>query len=141
MTQNLNKRGTALTEPGRKEANSWYGKDQTKWSKIPSQRGRTPAHNRISVLPGLRGAARQNQPSSPLESWQLLLPDFVLEEIVDFTNKKDATARGKYKRFKRSRSSRTLLTATFVKDTNLDTEICNFSVQQREEEGQFFVLS
>ncbi|KAF2903079.1 hypothetical protein ILUMI_03113 [Ignelater luminosus] len=49
----------------------------------------------------------------------LLLPDSAVEEIVDFTNKKIATARGKYKRFKRSRSSRTLLTHTSVKDTDL----------------------
>ncbi|KAF2887619.1 hypothetical protein ILUMI_18554 [Ignelater luminosus] len=106
-------------EPGRNETNTWYGKDQTEWSKILSQRGRTPAHNIISVLPGLRGPACQNQSSSPLESWQLLLPDSVLEEIVNFANKKVATARGKYKRFKRSCSSRTLLTPTFVKDTDL----------------------
>ncbi|KAF2895265.1 hypothetical protein ILUMI_10914 [Ignelater luminosus] len=106
-------------EPGRNETNSWYGKDQTKWSKIPSQRDRTPAHNIISMLPRLRRPARQNQPSSYLESWQLLLPDSILEEIVDFTNKKVATAKGKYKRFKRSRSSRILLTTTFVKDADL----------------------
>ncbi|KAF2886617.1 hypothetical protein ILUMI_19556 [Ignelater luminosus] len=86
-------------EPGRNETNSWYGKDQTKWSKIPSQRGRIPAYNIISVLPGLRGPARQNQLFSPLESWQLLLSDSVLEEIVDVTNKKVATARGNPARF------------------------------------------
>ncbi|KAF2903123.1 hypothetical protein ILUMI_03064 [Ignelater luminosus] len=54
-----------------------------------------------------------------LELWQLLLSDYVLEEIADFTNKKVATVRGKHKRFKRSRSSRTLLTPIFVKGTDL----------------------
>ncbi|KAF2902785.1 hypothetical protein ILUMI_03401 [Ignelater luminosus] len=104
---------------GRKETNSWYGKDQTKWSKIPSQRSRTLAHSIIFVLLGFQRPAGQNQLSSPLELWQLLLPHSVLEEIVDFTNQKVETARGKNKRFKRSRSFRTLLTPTFVKDIAL----------------------
>ncbi|KAF2902786.1 hypothetical protein ILUMI_03402 [Ignelater luminosus] len=105
-----------ILRPRRKETNSWYGKYQTKWSKIPSQHSRTLAHSIIFVLLRFQRPARQNQLSSPLELWQLLLPDSVLEEIVDFTNKKVETARRENKRFKRSRSFRTLLTPTFVKD-------------------------
>ncbi|KAK5642791.1 hypothetical protein RI129_008958 [Pyrocoelia pectoralis] len=42
---------------------SWYGKDNTKWSKIPALRGRTPAHNLVTILPGLAGPARNDRPS------------------------------------------------------------------------------
>ncbi|XP_072378860.1 uncharacterized protein [Diabrotica undecimpunctata] len=37
--------------------NSWYGRDNFKWSKTPAIRGRTPAHNLVTILPRLAGPA------------------------------------------------------------------------------------
>nr|CAH7743551.1 unnamed protein product [Callosobruchus chinensis] len=41
-----------------------YGKDKTKWATDASVRGKIAAINIIKILPGLKGAAKQNKPNS-----------------------------------------------------------------------------
>ena len=39
----------------KRDHQAFYGKDRTKWSKIPKTRGRTTAKNIVVTLPGLKG--------------------------------------------------------------------------------------
>lgn len=75
-----------------REIPSWYAKDKTKWSKTAPTRGKTKQQNIIKVLPGLKGPARLDPPTSPLEAWRLLIPDSMIEKMVThkLKNKKHA---------------------------------------------------
>ncbi|KAK5642372.1 hypothetical protein RI129_008539 [Pyrocoelia pectoralis] len=84
----------------------WYGKDNTKWSKIPALRGRTTAHNLVTILPGLASPARNDRPSEPIHAWNLLITDEMKQKIVDFINLKIISTRKKYKKSKRFLGSR-----------------------------------
>lgn len=55
------------TEPLKRYHQTFYGKDQTKWSKIPPKRGKTVAKN-IIILPGLKGPAKEKPPISFLDA-------------------------------------------------------------------------
>ncbi|XP_054709139.1 piggyBac transposable element-derived protein 4-like [Uloborus diversus] len=66
--------------------NCYVGKDGTKWSKIKNRQNvRIPSHNVILKLPGNIGDAKKV--SSVLDSWQLLIDDSILLNIVACTNK------------------------------------------------------
>lgn len=49
---------------------SWYGNDQTQWSKIALTRRKTKQENLKNVLPCWKGPARQNPPPTVLEVWK-----------------------------------------------------------------------
>lgn len=77
------------------------GKNRTPfiWGKQkPKHRGRAPAHNIISHLPGLRNEAKALVPRdiNPLVLWKLLMPDSMVEKIVNFTNLQLETYRDKF---------------------------------------------
>ncbi|KAK9716820.1 Transposase IS4 [Popillia japonica] len=75
----------------------FYGKNRFKWAKNPPRRdGRTPAHNIVTHLPGLKGPARLANPQSPLQAWKLLFTDEILEIILDHTNAKITELSVKY---------------------------------------------
>ncbi|KAK9680428.1 hypothetical protein QE152_g39101 [Popillia japonica] len=61
-------------DQGASAASSYfYGKNRFKWAKNPPRRdGRTPAHNLVTHLPGLKGPAKLANPQSPLQAWKLL---------------------------------------------------------------------
>ncbi|KAG5861322.1 hypothetical protein JTB14_009350 [Gonioctena quinquepunctata] len=60
-----------------------------KWAQQAPVRGRERAENIHTILPGLKGPARENPPSeSPLQAWRLIISDDILAEIVINTNKK-----------------------------------------------------
>ncbi|KAG5879346.1 hypothetical protein JTB14_003591 [Gonioctena quinquepunctata] len=60
-----------------------------KWAQRAPVRGREWAENIHTILPGLKGPARENPPSeSPLQAWRLIFSDDILAEIVKNTNKK-----------------------------------------------------
>nr|CAI5828648.1 unnamed protein product [Callosobruchus analis] len=74
-----------------------YGKSRYKWSRDPPTRDRrTPAHNIVTHLPGLRGSARLTNPTTPLQAWQLLFTDEILEVILKHTNAKITELSAKY---------------------------------------------
>lgn len=102
--------------------NAWYGKDNTKWAKTPSIRGRTASYNIVTVLPGLIGAARNNRPSTPLEAWNVLPSEEMLQKIVTYTNIKIALCREKYATFKRRPQAKKKCKPAFTADTSL-TEV------------------
>lgn len=61
--------------------NYYYGKNRYKWAKNPPKRDvRTPAHNLVTHLPGLKGPARLRNPSTPYEAWQVLFTHEILDE-------------------------------------------------------------
>nr|CAI5863206.1 unnamed protein product [Callosobruchus analis] len=75
----------------------FYGKSRYKWSRDPPTRDRrTPAHNIVTHLPGLRGSARLTNPTTPLQAWQLLFTDEILEVILKHTNAKITELSAKY---------------------------------------------
>lgn len=110
------------SEPETREVSSWYGKDRTKWSKIAPTRRKTKAQNIIKVLPGLKGPACQNQPSTALEAWKYIITDSMISKIVTHTNSKIRTMQSKYKKFKKRHNSRSTFAPVFIDETN-KTEI------------------
>ncbi|KAJ8944236.1 hypothetical protein NQ314_009513, partial [Rhamnusium bicolor] len=96
----------------------WYGKDKTKWSKEAPSGRKTLSHNIITVLPGLKGPARQNRPTSPLEAWKLLFTDDMIQIIVQFTNIKIDEIKVNYSKFKTRRNSRRKYLPTFIQNTD-----------------------
>ncbi|XP_074035296.1 uncharacterized protein [Leptinotarsa decemlineata] len=60
-----------------------------KWSQQYPIRGRERAENIHTILPGLKGPARENPSSeSPLQAWRLIISDDILTEIATNPNKK-----------------------------------------------------
>ncbi|XP_050303727.1 piggyBac transposable element-derived protein 3-like [Anthonomus grandis grandis] len=98
---------------------SWYGKDNTKWSKTAGIRGRTPAHNLVTILPGLIGPARNNPPREPVYAWSLLIPNEMIQKLVDFTNLKITSTRENCKKSKRFAQSQTKFWPSFTENTNI----------------------
>lgn len=76
--------------------NSWYGKDNTKWSKPAAVRGKTPAYNLFIILLVLAGPARNNPPSEPVDAWSILITNKMIQKMIDFTNLKITLARQTY---------------------------------------------
>lgn len=69
------------------------------WGKQkPRLRGRAPAHNIISHLPGLRNEANAlvTRDINPLGLWKLLIPDSMIEKVVNYTNIHLETYRGNF---------------------------------------------
>lgn len=61
------------------------GKNGYKWSTdVPEKRGRHQARNLVTHLPGAKGAAKNI--TSPLEAWNLLVSNDILDFIVHHTN-------------------------------------------------------
>lgn len=79
-------------------SNTFYrGKNRFKWSKTPPSSSRIRSHNIITHLPGIVGPARDKQHMSPIESWQLLIPDEMIQTICTQTNQKIREYLEKYK--------------------------------------------
>lgn len=74
----------------------YRGKNRYIWSKIPPSNSRTRRHNIITYLPGLIGEIRDKTNMSPLESWQLLITDEIINIICIHTNKKITEFSEKY---------------------------------------------
>jgi Transposase IS4 len=83
------------------DESAWYGKDKTVWSKKPLTTGRTPSHNIVTSAPGLKGPARANPPKSPIDAWNLMVTDEMLDKILVHTNSKIQSTRSQYKQFTR----------------------------------------
>ncbi|XP_056639357.1 uncharacterized protein LOC130446872 [Diorhabda sublineata] len=66
-------------------SNSLYGKNRFKWSKTPP---RIRQHNIIEERVGLKGPALSKNEMSPIETWELLLTDDIIQLIVQYTNQK-----------------------------------------------------
>ncbi|KAG5870296.1 hypothetical protein JTB14_020370 [Gonioctena quinquepunctata] len=78
-----------------------------KWAQQAPVRGRERAKNIHTILPGLKGPARENPPSeSPLQAWRLIISDDILAEIVINTNKKIEVMKVNYSSFKTKHNSR-----------------------------------
>lgn len=71
--------------PKAKRLSILKGKSGYKWSSdVPEKRGRRQKRNLVSHLPGAKGAARNI--SSPVEAWNLLFSDEILNLVVIHTN-------------------------------------------------------
>ncbi|XP_045448241.1 piggyBac transposable element-derived protein 1-like [Melitaea cinxia] len=75
-------------EQQNREANAFYGKNRYKWAKAPPSQSRVRAHNIILHLPGLRGPAQAKNKMTPLDAWQCLFTDDILDLILEHTNEK-----------------------------------------------------
>lgn len=72
--------------PEQTNQNYYHGKDRTKWSRLPPTRNvRTAAHNIVQV-PRVRPLAEG--PLSPIDAFQLLFDQRMLNIILTWTNKK-----------------------------------------------------
>ncbi|GBP54650.1 hypothetical protein EVAR_35912_1 [Eumeta japonica] len=69
-------------------SNSFYGKNRFKWSKTPPHPSRTRQHNIIEERTGLKGPALSKNEMSPVETWELLLTNDIIQLIVQYTNQK-----------------------------------------------------
>ncbi|XP_056643942.1 piggyBac transposable element-derived protein 4-like [Diorhabda sublineata] len=69
-------------------SNSFYGKNRFKWSKTPPHSSRIRQHNIIEERAGLKGPALSKNEISPIETWELLLADDIIQLIVQYTNQK-----------------------------------------------------
>lgn len=112
---------TASTSDSFSSKSSWYGKGTSKykWSKIAPSRTKTLKHNIITVLPGLKGPSRQNPPTTPLEAWELLFTEEMIEIIIIHTNNKIEQLQHHFKKFKTSKNSRKKFSPTFIKKTDI----------------------
>ncbi|GBO98524.1 hypothetical protein EVAR_71098_1 [Eumeta japonica] len=63
-------------------SNSFYGKNRFKWSKTPPHSSRTRQHNIIEERTGLKGPALSKNEMSPVETWELLLTDDIIQLII-----------------------------------------------------------
>lgn len=68
--------------------NYLYGRNRYKWSTQPPATCRTRKHNIITHLPGLKGPALNNKPTQPVEAWNLLFTEGMLQNILESTNEK-----------------------------------------------------
>ncbi|KAG5889445.1 hypothetical protein JTB14_000913 [Gonioctena quinquepunctata] len=90
-----------------------------KWAQQAPVRGRERAENIHTILPGLKGPARENPPSeSPLQAWRLIISDDILAEIVINTNKKIEVMKVNYSSFKTKHYSRYTFHSRFIQPTN-----------------------
>nr|CAH7763849.1 unnamed protein product [Callosobruchus chinensis] len=96
--------------------NYWYGKDNTK--EAPG-RTRTLSHNIVTVLPGLKNDIYKNPPRSPLDAWEILFSNEILELIVQHKNTKIDDMQRKYKKFKTRKNSSKKYSPTFIHNTDL----------------------
>lgn len=79
-------------------ARAYYGKNRFKWAKDAPVVRRTPHHNIISHLPGLKGDLRVKcQNMLPHEIWNLFITKEMLQEILTHTNNKLSTIRSRYR--------------------------------------------
>ncbi|GBP88134.1 hypothetical protein EVAR_65541_1 [Eumeta japonica] len=63
-------------------ATVFYGKNRFKWSKTPPHPSRTRQHNIIEERTGLKGPALSKNEMSPVETWELLLTDDIIQLII-----------------------------------------------------------
>ncbi|CAK1598868.1 unnamed protein product [Parnassius mnemosyne] len=68
--------------------NCFYSKTRYKWSKTPPHPSRIRQHNIIEECAGLKGPALSKNEMSPVETWELLLTDDIIQAIVLYTNQK-----------------------------------------------------
>lgn len=59
--------------------NYFYGKNRFKWAKNPPASSRTRKHNLISHLPGIIGKARDTMPEKPIQAWECIISDDILQ--------------------------------------------------------------
>lgn len=74
----------------------YRGKNRFKWSKNPPSSSRVRQHNIITHRAGLAGEAREKMNMKETESWQLLIPDNLIEIVCLHTNKKITEFTEKY---------------------------------------------
>lgn len=89
----------------RQNSQSYFGKNRFKWSanEVVPRRGRTLRHNIVLQLPGLKQASRAlGLSASPMDVWNLLFSEDMLEHLVQWTNVKLQFYRQKFKRQNRS---------------------------------------
>lgn len=82
-----------------KNANSYfYGKSKFCWSKKPlvSSRSKTPRHNIVVQLPGLRPPLRNSTSLTEREAWAALFTEDMLEQMLKCSNQKLGKMRQKY---------------------------------------------
>ena len=70
------------------------GKDGYLWRTEPKNARRTPRRNIVTSTPGLKGIGLKAD--TPLKSFELFFDDFVLSEIVTWTNQKIENVREAY---------------------------------------------
>lgn len=79
-----------------KDQNYYYGKNEYKWAVTPPVRNvRTPAHN-ILRLPRLKPPGATQESLTPMDSFQIIFSDSMLNVILTWTNNKLEELRGKY---------------------------------------------
>lgn len=80
------------------EKKYFYGKDRQKWAvNEPVRNVRTPQHNIVVTLPGLKGPARTlGDRANPEDIWNLLISEAMINTIVQYTNIKIAEIRTRY---------------------------------------------
>ncbi|KAJ8961304.1 hypothetical protein NQ314_005953 [Rhamnusium bicolor] len=67
----------------------FFKKNKYKWSKIPPASGKTRVENKIrSKIPAVIGEAYRNKPSKPVDSWNLLFDEHMLDIVVEHTNER-----------------------------------------------------
>lgn len=89
---------------------SYIGKNRFKWSanEVVPKRGRTLKHNIVVQLPGLKQKARAlGTETNPSSVWNLLFSEYMIEQVVRWTNVKIGSYHEKYKRQNRSELSNT----------------------------------
>lgn len=97
----------------------YYGKNNSyKWAKIPPLRTKTPRHNIITVQRGLQGPSKVSPPKTPLEAWNLLITEDMIEIIVRHTNEKIDILKQRYKQFSVRKNCRKTFLPTFIKNTD-----------------------
>jgi len=116
--QNNDSSGSENANQQQRNHQAFYGKDRTKWSQNAPVKRRTPVKNICTVLPGLKGPAKQNPPSTPLEAWRLLFSDGMIDQLLRHTNSKIEKMQQKYSKFKRRRNSRSEFSASFINKTD-----------------------
>lgn len=79
---------------------SYYGKNRYKWCCEPATKNvRTPKHNIISHLPGLKGPAKSlHDTAAPLDVWKCIFTQDMADEVILHTNIKLRTLKAKYSR-------------------------------------------
>lgn len=79
---------------------AYYGKNKYKWSSQPPSRNvRTPSHNIVAHLPGLKGPAQNlGKTATPLQIWKCIFTDSMANEIIFQTNNKFSSIRARYAR-------------------------------------------
>lgn len=83
----------------RNNKKNYFGKNRYRWSSTEfAKTSRTPKHNIILQLPGLKQRAKFENDDAPnsLKVWKLLFTDSIMSEILKWTNQKIRTVRAKY---------------------------------------------